>query len=201
MNHDTGAGRLGAGIVQRLIPHRRPMLMIDAITAVRTSPTLSVRSERLVSAGEALFDGHFPGLEIWPGCMLIEGLAQACNLHVSLAAMLQQYEARGSTADDALRDLRALDDRVWLHAPQQALHERLARMEEILVRTRAHGLLAAVDVRLSAPVMPGDVVEYVVDPERVVGRAVRFEVAAGVRGRPVARGRLSFVTQEQRLPR
>lgn len=194
MSHETGAQRLGAGVVQRLIPHRRPMLMVDAITAVKTSPALSVRSERLVSAGEALFDGHFPGLEIWPGCMLIEGLAQACNLHVSLAAVLQQYQASGRTADDALRDLRALDDRVRLHTPSHALLERLSRLDEVLVQTRAHGLLAAVDVRLIAPVLPGDVVEYIVDPERVVGRAARFEVAAEVRGRPVARGRLSFVT-------
>jgi len=184
--------RLGAGVVQRLIPHRRPMLMVDAITAVTTSPRLSLRSERLVSASEALLDGHFPGLAIWPGCLLIEGLAQACNVHVSLAAVLQQYDERGWTAEAALRDLKVLDDRVRLFAPARALQDRRERIEQVLASAQARGLLAAIDVKLTAPVMPGDVVEYVVEPERAVGPAARFEVCARVLGRTVAQGRLGF---------
>ncbi len=192
MSAGDGDVRLGAGVVQRLLPHRRPMLMVDAITAVGLSPQLSIRAVRHISANDPVFDGHFPGLAIWPGCLLVEGLAQACNLHVALAAVLREYEVRGRTAGAALRDLRALDDRVRLRAPAHATKGPSERVDEALGVARARGLLAAVDVELTAPVVPGDVVEYAVEPERVVARVARYEVCARVGRRTVGRGRLSF---------
>lgn len=192
MSVGDGDARLGAGVVQRLLPHRRPMLMVDAITAVGLLPQLSIRAVRLISANDPVFDGHFPGLAIWPGCLLVEGLAQACNLHVALAAVVREYEARGRTARAALRDLRALDERVRLHAPAHATKGPHERLEEVLCVAPARGLLAAVDVELTAPVVPGDVVEYAVEPERIVDRVARFQVCARIGRRTVGRGRLSF---------
>jgi hypothetical protein len=49
--------RLGPDVISQLIPHRRPLVMVDAIVAYRhgASPTLWAR--RQISANEDIFTG------------------------------------------------------------------------------------------------------------------------------------------------
>jgi len=61
--------------IQEIIPHRYPFLLVDRITEV-------VKNEGLVgyknvSISENVFQGHFPGHPIYPGVMILEGMAQA----------------------------------------------------------------------------------------------------------------------------
>jgi 3-hydroxyacyl-[acyl-carrier-protein] dehydratase len=70
---------LGPEIVQRLLPHRPPLLLVDAVTQFAVDPP-SLTATKHIAATEAVFAGHFPGRAIWPGAYTIEGLAQACAL-------------------------------------------------------------------------------------------------------------------------
>ena len=56
-----------------VLPHRPPFLFLDRCLVC--TPTLAI-AERLFSADEPFFAGHFPGEPIVPGVILIEAMAQ-----------------------------------------------------------------------------------------------------------------------------
>ena len=61
--------------IQEIIPHRYPFLLVDRITDVVKNETLI--GYKNVSISENVFQGHFPGHPIYPGVMILEGMAQA----------------------------------------------------------------------------------------------------------------------------
>ena len=61
--------------IQEIIPHRFPFLLVDRVTEVNNGENLI--GFKNVSIGEQVFLGHFPGHPIYPGVMILEGLAQA----------------------------------------------------------------------------------------------------------------------------
>ncbi len=58
-----------------LLPHRYPFLMVDRV--VECEPGKSIKAYKNVSANEPFFQGHFPGLPVMPGVLILEALAQA----------------------------------------------------------------------------------------------------------------------------
>ena len=64
--------------IQKILPHRYPFLLIDAIVEMeRFKRVVAIKN---VSINEAYFQGHFPGKPIMPGVLIIEGMAQAGGL-------------------------------------------------------------------------------------------------------------------------
>ena len=61
--------------IQKIIPHRYPFLLLDRVTEVVTSELLI--GYKNVTIGDQIFQGHFPGHPIYPGVMILEGMAQA----------------------------------------------------------------------------------------------------------------------------
>ena len=58
-----------------ILPHRFPFLLIDRVEELSVGE--SIRAYKNVTYNEQIFQGHFPGHPIYPGVMIIEGLAQA----------------------------------------------------------------------------------------------------------------------------
>lgn len=58
-----------------ILPHRFPFLLIDRVEELSVGE--SIKAYKNVTYGEQIFQGHFPGHPIYPGVMIIEGLAQA----------------------------------------------------------------------------------------------------------------------------
>lgn len=61
--------------IMKILPHRYPFLLIDKVVDIK--PNVSVTAIKNVTIAEPVFGGHFPGHPIYPGVMILEGMAQA----------------------------------------------------------------------------------------------------------------------------
>ena len=61
--------------IQKILPHRYPFLLVDRVTNVEQGN--SIVAYKNVSISEPVFQGHFPDHPIYPGVMILEGMAQA----------------------------------------------------------------------------------------------------------------------------
>ena len=80
---------LGTADIQRILtalPHRYPFLMVDRIIDIRGDE--SAIGIKNVTANEPQFLGHFPGNPVFPGVLLIEGMAQTAGAICILAKSL-----------------------------------------------------------------------------------------------------------------
>ena len=61
-------------VIQRILPHRYPFLLVDRVVEIDgIDSALGIKN---VSMNEPHFQGHFPGLPIMPGVTIIEAMAQ-----------------------------------------------------------------------------------------------------------------------------
>jgi len=75
--------------ILKILPHRYPFLLIDRVLELK-------RKERIVAVknvtiNEPFFMGHFPGLPIMPGVLIVEAIAQAGG-----ALLLTEVEDRSN---------------------------------------------------------------------------------------------------------
>jgi 3-hydroxyacyl-[acyl-carrier-protein] dehydratase len=178
---------LGAEVVQRLLPHRRPFLMVDRIESYCRGPVPTLRACRFISANEEVFAGHFPGLPLWPGVYTIEGMGQSSNLLEVLLGVQDGFEAHGHKAEEVLQTLRLLEAQTTMGLQQH--FELLGPLGDVLAEIgKRPGMSAAVDVKLLAPVFAGQRLDYCTRRTLAMGELRRFEVEAEVGGKLVARG-------------
>jgi len=64
--------------IQSILPHRYPFLLIDRIEHYKLGEELI--GYKNVTINEPFFQGHFPGLPIMPGVLVLEALAQATGI-------------------------------------------------------------------------------------------------------------------------
>lgn len=60
--------------IMAVLPHRYPMLLVDRILDIE--PGKRVRGLKNVTINEQFFTGHYPGMPIMPGVLIIEAMAQ-----------------------------------------------------------------------------------------------------------------------------
>lgn len=59
--------------IMELLPHRFPMLLVDRIVSVSEDKCRGIKN---VTINEAFFQGHYPGMPIMPGVLILESMAQ-----------------------------------------------------------------------------------------------------------------------------
>ena len=78
-------------LIQRIIPHRYPFLLVDKVRDIY--PNKSCVGIKNVTFNEPQFQGHFPGMPIFPGVMIIEAMAQTSGILVGLSMDLVDKNA------------------------------------------------------------------------------------------------------------
>lgn len=73
--------------IEEILPHRPPMLFVDAVT--RLIPGRECAAELFLDPAWEIFRGHFPGNPVFPGVLAAEAMAQTADL----MAMTQQCYA------------------------------------------------------------------------------------------------------------
>jgi 3-hydroxyacyl-[acyl-carrier-protein] dehydratase len=177
---ETDVLRLGPDVVQRLIPHRRPLLMVDAVEAFVRGPQPMLVARRQISSNEPVFDGHFPGLHLWPGIYTIEGMGQTSLILTVLLFLIERH------GEPILDKLRALDRTFTINPGPPVV------LDELSGDPRA-GVAGQIDVKLLAPVYAGCELRYRVTLSHRMEAFARFDVEADIAGTVVARGTMTGV--------
>ena len=77
--------------IQKIIPHRYPFLLVDKILEIEYGKkAVGIKN---VTINEPFFQGHFPGIPIMPGVLIVEAMAQ-----VGAVAILGMEENKGKLA-------------------------------------------------------------------------------------------------------
>ena len=61
--------------LMKILPHRYPLLLIDRV--LELEPRKRIVAIKNVTINEQFFVGHFPGLPLMPGVLIVEAIAQA----------------------------------------------------------------------------------------------------------------------------
>jgi 3-hydroxyacyl-[acyl-carrier-protein] dehydratase len=77
-------------LIQRILPHRYPFLLVDRVVDI--NGTASAKGIKNVTMNEPHFQGHFPGTPIMPGVTIVEAMAQTAAVMVGTALDLADKE-------------------------------------------------------------------------------------------------------------
>ena len=73
IEHDIKGKVLDVNVIQSILPHRYPFLLVDKILESSEKRVVGLKN---VTINEPFFQGHFPGHPIMPGVLIIEAMAQ-----------------------------------------------------------------------------------------------------------------------------
>jgi 3-hydroxyacyl-[acyl-carrier-protein] dehydratase len=86
-------------MVLKMLPHRYPFLMVDRVIQIQGDESgIGIKN---VTINEPQFQGHFPGNPVFPGVLMIEGMAQTAGVLCIAATGAQPKSVFFLTIDKA----------------------------------------------------------------------------------------------------
>jgi len=141
----TRVDAVGIASILKMLPHRYPFLMVDRIVDIRGDEFgIGIKN---VTINEPQFQGHFPENPVFPGVLLLEGMAQTAGVLCVHARKESPPYVYFMTIDGAkFRKPVVPGDRVEYH---MTLHKRRRNMWWYRGEAKVEGELVA-EAMLSA---------------------------------------------------
>ncbi|MGH6798349.1 MAG: 3-hydroxyacyl-ACP dehydratase FabZ [Roseiarcus sp.] len=132
-----------------LLPHRYPFLLVDRVLSRDSEQVLTLKN---VTINEPFFAGHFPGMPIMPGVLILEALAQSAAI-LALSIIGERRSVFMLTGIDKARMRRRIvpGDQLRMEVRLLKHHHPLWKMRG---EARVEGELAA-EAELSAMEVEG----------------------------------------------
>lgn len=106
---------LSAKEIESILPHRYPFLLVDRIIHLNLEES-EIIGLKNVTVNEPFFQGHFPGVPIMPGVLLLEALAQAGGILVHQKGYQKKIAVLLNVANAKFRKPVVPGDVLHLHA-------------------------------------------------------------------------------------
>lgn len=135
--------------ILQFLPHRYPFLLVDRVVERVTDEY--IKTYKNVTMNEPFFQGHFPGLPIMPGVLIMEALAQSGVLLIAPGLEDPDSKLFLFSGMDRVRFRRRVvpGDRLDMHCTLTRHKMQLYKME---AKAMVEGELAA-DAEMTAAVV------------------------------------------------
>lgn len=88
-----------------VLPHRYPILLVDRILEI-SEDNMRCKGLKNVSVNEPFFQGHYPGIPIMPGVLIMESMAQVgAALLMTTPALVGKIPLIGSIEEAKFRKI------------------------------------------------------------------------------------------------
>ncbi len=184
---------LGPDVIQLIIPHRRPFIMVDRIVQFNPKPSPTIKSVKYLSGNESFFSGHFPKITLMPGALTFEGLGQTANILSVILALRDFYKKEGKDPDEALEALQHLE---YAFSLNPAYKKEKTDFLRKLIENQSespYGLVGSVNLKFIEPISAGNLIEYEVNLTGTLDNYMHFSLDASVNGRTKAKGKMSSI--------
>lgn len=100
--------------IEKILPHRYPFLLVDRILEINLEENEIVGLKN-VTVNEPFFQGHFPGVPIMPGVLILEAMAQTGGVLVHQKGYVKKIAVLLNVANAKFRKPVVPGDALLLH--------------------------------------------------------------------------------------
>ena len=173
-------------LIEMLLPHRSPFLMVDFITSYKSGKNPSLQAKYAVRKNNPLIcwkesDDH------WPSMYVMEGLGQSCNLLIVINAL----EKGLMKADYKINSM----DEIFERLACRETDEVTGMLKNILLKRQSEtfssiGFMGAADIIFTGHAKRGRVISYEVMLNQAFGSLFHLVVKAYTEKKLIAQGTL-----------
>ncbi len=171
-------------LIEIIIPHRPPFLMVDSITFYKSGKSPSMLASYIIKDKEPFYYCN-ETVAHWPSIYIIEGLGQCCNLMIVISALEKELMTTGLNIGSIDEVLKALMN----EKPDEATAFIKETLQKRVRETYSSvGFLGSADIEITGYARQSQLVSYEVQQNQAFGSLYYSTVRAFTENNLIARG-------------